>query len=245
MADTLELLLIPFLTGLLVLAGHVPLGREVLRRGIIFIDLCIAQVAALGLIVADRLQIAEPLAGVVAAAAAVGTGLLLSWTEPRFRHLQEAIIGSVYVVSAAVVMLLLAGDPHGAEALDRLLAGQLLWVSWTDLQLLAGATALVIVAELAGWLQRRAVFYVLFALAVTASVSLIGVFLVFASLVLPALAANGARRALRLALCTGGIGYAAGLLLSLQLDLPAGPAVICALASLAVLVMLVRRSRGS
>lgn len=243
MAESLNLLGVPFAAGLLVLAGHVPLGREVLRRGIIFIDLCIAQVAALGLVVAEVLHVPAPWSGAIAAVSAVAAGLLLSWTEPRFRQLQEAIIGSLYVLSAAVVMLLLARDPHGAEALDRLLAGQLLWVQWQDLTLLAAATVAVVLAAATGWLGKRLLFYVLFALVVTASVSLIGVFLVFASLILPALAAHG--RGLAAAVLVGIAGYATGLLASLQFDLPAGPAVICALAVCAMFGFAALRFRGS
>ncbi|MBI2383091.1 MAG: metal ABC transporter permease, partial [Gammaproteobacteria bacterium] len=123
----------PLLAGLLVVATHVPLGRRVLQRGIIFIDLTIAQVAALGVIVAGTLGFggleAEGWRAQLAAAfAALAAAALLTWTERRFRHMQEALIGSLYVLAACVALLVLAHNPHGAEHMQELLAGQILWI---------------------------------------------------------------------------------------------------------------------
>jgi zinc/manganese transport system permease protein len=168
--------------GLLVLATHVPLGAQVLRKGIVFIDLAVAQIAGLGVIVADALGWEPQGWGVQGAAvlAALAGAALLTWLERRWPDIQEALIGTLFVLASCLGILLLAGNPHGGEHLQNLLVGQILWVSPGQLQAMAALTAFV----LAGWFGLRsrlgqAGFYVLFALAVTASVQLVGVYLVF------------------------------------------------------------------
>jgi zinc/manganese transport system permease protein len=239
----------PLLAGLLVASTHVLLGRRVLERGIIFIDLTIAQVAALGAIVATMLT-GEEHAGwitqVAAGAAALVAAALLTWTEHHFRSLQEALIGSLYVFSACVALLMLSHNPHGAEHMQELLAGQILWVSYAQLQPIALLYAAVLVVWLLWARQRPRVFYFLFAIVVTASVQLVGVYLVFATLILPAIATSGMRE--RRGLPTGYIvaaaGYGLGLWLSVPFDLPAGPLIVCMLVTLATLSLLLRRRRG-
>ncbi|MCX7155985.1 MAG: metal ABC transporter permease [Rhodocyclales bacterium] len=244
--DTLDwtLLLAPFVAGLLVLATHVMLGIDVLRRGIIFIDLAIAQVAGLGAVAASLTDLDVVFSGLpqglgaqLAAGLAAGIGaLLLTWCERRWPEMQEALIGLVFVFSAAAGILLLAHNPHGGEHLRDLLAGQLLWVSWAALW----PVALLYVGVLALWLgpaQRwpRLGFYLLFAITVTASVQLVGVLLVFTSLIAPAVATrafSGTRRIIA-AYLLGAAGYAMGLGLSLYADLPAGATVVCSLCLLA------------
>lgn len=236
----------PLIAGLLVTLSHVLLGREVLKRGIIFIDLCIAQVAALGIIVAHALHLADGswLTQAVAIGSALLAAALLAWTEDRWRPVQEAIIGSLYVVSASIALLVLAHDPHGAEQLSQLLAGQILWVSLHDLLPLALATVLVVTLWLGLPAQRRRLFYFLFAIAITASVQIVGVFLVFASLILPSLAVHSYQR--RSGLLIGYLlaagGYLSGLMLSLTLDMPAGPLIVCSLAAASLAFLLLRRS---
>ncbi|OHC65864.1 MAG: hypothetical protein A2040_17025 [Rhodocyclales bacterium GWA2_65_19] len=251
------LLAAPFVAGLLVLTTHVVLGIDVLRRGIIFIDLAIAQVAALGAIAASLFDLDVLLHGIVphdigvqagaqlAAGLAAGAGaLLLTWCERRWPDIQEALIGLVFVFAAAAGILLLARHPHGGEHLRDLLAGQLLWVSWQQLW----PVALLYAGVLALWLgpaQRwpRLGFYLLFAVTVTASVQLVGVLLVFTSLIAPAVATRAlpGRRRVLLAYLVGAAGYAAGLGLSLYADLPAGATVVCCLCLLALVGLAVFR----
>ena len=223
-----------FVAGLLVLSTHVPLGRQVLSRGIIFIDLAIAQVAGVGVILAaslgwDEHGVAAQLAAFLAA---LGGALLLWGMERLWPEIQEALIGVLFVVSACVGFLLLAGHPEGGEHLRDLLVGQILWVDYASLTI----PSVVSVAIVAIWLVlpergRALVFYPLFAVAVTLSVQLVGIYLVFASLILPAIASR--RRpgggALWWGYLLGVIGYAGGLLLSLWHDLPAGPLIVCCL----------------
>lgn len=238
----LSLLAAPMAAGLLVLVTHVPLGIEVLRRGIIFIDLAIAQVAALGVIAAGLLHLEDLLGSagtqLGAALAALSGAALLTWTERRWPEIQEALIGLLFVLAAALGILLLAGNPHGGEHLRDLLAGQILWVGWSSL--LPVAVIYVLIGIAWGVLHRvapslRFAFYALFACAVTASVQLVGVLLVFASLIAPAVATralSGPKR-LVVAYLAGAAAYLAGLGLSLYADLPAGALVVCCLGLMA------------
>ena len=234
-AFNLSILIPAFLAGLLVLSTHVPLGIQVLSRGIVFIDLAIAQIATLGVIAADRVGF-EPqgwVAQVVAVSAALLGAALLTWTEKRWPEIQEALIGVLFALAASGGMILVANNPHGGEHLQELLSGQILWVGYTQLL----AVAVLNAAILALWLWRgsrigRFGFYGLFAFAVTASVQLVGVYLVFASLIVPALACRGysPRRRLVAAYAVGAAGYALGLGLSTVFDLPSGPVVVWTLA---------------
>ncbi len=224
-----------FLAGLLVLSTHVPLGREVLRRGIIFIDLAIAQIAGLGVITAynmgwtvDGWQVQ-----VVAAGSAVAGAILLRWLEHHWHDSLEALIGVIFILAASSGILLLANNPHGGEHLRELLTGQILWV---DLHHLV-PVAILYVVLLFLWFKLRVSsgslkFYIIFALAVTASVQLVGVYLVFSSLIVPALATrciSSKNSALLLAYLVGAIGYALGLIVSAVFDFPSGPIIVWAL----------------
>jgi zinc/manganese transport system permease protein len=230
-----------FLAGLLVLATHIPLGAQVLRRGIVFIDLAIAQIAALGVIVAGTSELDPNGWGVqlAAGAAAVLGAMLLTWTENRWPEVQEAQIGVVFVLAATAGLLLVAHNPHGGEHLQDLLAGQILWVGYKQL-LMPAIGAVLILALLATFRDRlgRLGFYLVFALAVTASVQLVGVYLVFASLIVPSLAVRHFHQARRLAVAylIGIGGYGIGLVLSVVLDLPSGALIVWCLALLAMLV---------
>ena len=142
------------IAGLLVTATHVPLGMQVLARGIVFIDLAIAQIAGCGVILADQLgfDAAGASAQVAALLAAVAGALLLTWTERRWPDVQEAIIGVVFVLAATLGVLLLAGNVHGSEHLRDLLVGQILWVQPRQL-MIAGA---LYAAALGLWIAARA-----------------------------------------------------------------------------------------
>jgi zinc/manganese transport system permease protein len=229
------------IAGLLVLATHVPLGAQVLDRGIVFIDLAIAQIAGLGVIAADAFGL--PGGGVAVQGAAVTAALLgavlLTWTERKLPEQQEALIGVMFILAACAGILMLAGNPHGGEHLKELLVGQILWVGTTQLAWLAALTAVLLLALRAGVVARlgRFGFYGVFALAVTASVQLVGVYLVFSSLIIPALATRAWTGSKRHAVgyTIGAAGYAIGLALSALLDLPSGAVIVWTLAACALI----------
>ena len=133
--------------GLLVTATHAPLGIQVLSRGIVFIDLAIAQVAGLGVIFADSLGLEPRGWGVqiAALAAAFAGALVLTWTEKHRPEVQEALIGTIFILAASGALLLLAANPHGGEHLKELLVGQILWVNWSRLLPVALAYAALLV----------------------------------------------------------------------------------------------------
>jgi zinc/manganese transport system permease protein len=236
-AIDLTILVPALVAGLLVTATHVPLGTQVLARGIVFIDLAIAQIAGCGVLLADQLGFEpEGIAVQIAAlAAALGGALLLTWTERVWPEVQEAVIGVVFILAATGGILLLASNVHGSEHLRDLLVGQILWVNPRSLVW----TALVYAAVLALWLGARerigrTGFYLLFAVAVTISVQLVGVYLVFASLIVPPLATRRMNRHRLIAgWSVGAAGYAAGLVVSTAFDLPTGPTIVWALVVLA------------
>jgi len=226
--------------GLLVLSTHVPLGQLVLKRGIIFIDLAVAQVAGLGVIAAGVFGWEDNrwMVQIAAVSAALVAGVFLRWTEKRWPHSQEALIGTLFVLAATGSILLLAENPHGGEHLKDLLVGQILWSTWSTLIPISVVSAVLF----AVWLVMRERlhglgFYVAFAFVVTASVQIVGVYLVFASLILPALSTrrlSGAQR-LYVGYLIGGLSYLAGIMLSALLDLPTGAVIVWTMALIAII----------
>jgi ABC-type Mn2+/Zn2+ transport systems, permease components len=233
--------------GLLVVLSHVPLGQQVLRRGIVFIDLAIAQVAGLGVIAAQAAGLGLQGWGtqVAAVVAALLGALLLTWTDRKRPEVQEALIGVLFVLASTAQILLLANDPHGGEALKDLLAGQILWVSSEQLVRAAVFTALF----LAVWFRFRdrlgtIGFYVVFSVMVTTSVQLVGVYLVFTTLIVPALAVYRHRGSKQLGLgyALAFASYAVGLGVSLVSDLPSSPVIVWAMALLGIALHLTARN---
>lgn len=244
----------PALVAGLVLAGiHAYLGLHVITRGVIFVDLALAQVAALGSAVATLAG--HPSHGATAfgyalAFALGGAGLLALTRQRRPRVPQEALIGVVYVAAAALAVLVLDRSPEGAERVKALLLGDIVAVDPADVGRLAALYAAVGALH---WLFRRPLlalsegrlapgpsafgwdllFYASFAVVVTSSVRVAGVLLVFAYLVVPAavgaLVADGVARRLAVGWAVGGGATLAGLAASLAFDLPTGAAVVSVL----------------
>lgn len=225
--------------GLLVLSTHVPLGQEVLKRGIIFIDLAIAQIAGLGVLLAGVIGWQDNVWLVQASAvsAALAASAVLHWTEKRWPRSQEPLIGILFVLAATGSILLLAENPHGAEHLKDLLVGQILWVTWSMLIPIALLYSVLLIAWFK-WRDRfgRTGFYVIFAFVVTASVQLVGVYLVFSSLIIPALATRRLHGRPRLAAgyLLGAVAFVAGIVLSALFDLPTGAMTVWTMALIAL-----------
>lgn len=238
----LSIIGLAFIAGFLVLTTHVPLGMVVLQRGIIFIDLAIAQMAGVGMIYAHTVIDESNTFSIqlIATLSAILGAIFLRWTERHWPDIQEAIIGVSFVVSACIGILLLANNPRGSEHMQDLLAGQILWVSAEQI-----VSAFILYCGVLlfwyGYKKSRSGigFYLLFAITITTSVQLVGVYLVFSSLVIPALAVH------RLSACRGktllayvcGIGgYVAGLVISTLADLPSSPTIVLSLAVCAILL---------
>lgn len=231
-----EILWAAMLAGILVIMTHVPLGQEVLRRGIIFLDLAIAQIAGFGLIAASAagLDHHAPFIGQgIAIATAIVASLLLYQLRRHDPREQEAMIGVAFVLAATGSILLLASDPHGGERLKDLLVGQILWTNTTQLFW----TGMAYVCVLCVWFCLRDrqggwLFYPLFAITITLSTQLVGVYLVFASLIIPALVVRRlhGRRALVWAYAVGASAYLLGLIVSAWQDWPSGATIAWSLA---------------
>ena len=255
----LDLLWLPFLACLVLTAIHVYLGLHVLARGVIFVDLALAQVAALGITLAFLAghPIQSDAAYWYALAFTVGGAALFSATRMRRASIpQEAIIGIVYAVSAALAVLVVDRAPQGAEHIRQLLVGNILTVGAGDVGRLALLYAAIGALHAAmrrpileisfdpdGAAARgRAIrwwdfaFYVTFGIVVTSSVRIAGVLLVFSYLIVPAAVAAllsasvGARLAIGWA--AGTLVSAAGLWASFAWDLPTGAAVVATFGAL-------------
>jgi zinc/manganese transport system permease protein len=259
----LDLLAVPFLACLVLTAIHVYLGLHVLARGVIFVDLALAQVAALGVTLAFLAghPIQSEAAYWYALAFTLGGAALFAISRTRRAPVpQEAIIGIVYAVSAAAAVLIVDQAPQGSEHIKQLLVGSILTVTPREVATLAvlyGAIGLLhwairrpllaISFDAAGAAGRAVrawdfVFYASFGVVVTSSVRIAGVLLVFAYLVVPATAAALLARSVRGRLA---LGWAAGVLVSAGAlaaswawDLPTGATVVVAFGALLAAVAL-------
>jgi zinc/manganese transport system permease protein len=265
----IELLALPFLACLVLTGIHAYLGLHVLARGVIFVDLALAQVAALGITVALLAGHAPGSAAAYwyALVFAVGGGLLFAVSRVRRAPIpQEAVIGIVYAVSAAVTVLVVDRAPQGAERIKQLLVGSILTVTAGDVATLAALYAAV---GLVHALARRpllaisfapaettgprviawdALFYASFAVVVTSSVRLAGVLLVFSYLVVPAaiaaLLVGGIGARLLVGWLVGAVVSAAGLAAAWRWDLPTGAAIVAAFGAALALTALARGARA-
>jgi zinc/manganese transport system permease protein len=253
--DLFAFLLVPFLAGLILTGIHAYLGLHVVERGVIFVDLSLAQIAALGTTVAylagndlhSQATYFWSLGFTIAGAAIFA----LTRLHGETRVPQEAIIGIVYAVSAAAAILAMSKAPEGTEHLKDMLVGNILTVS--PREVLVTAILYAIVGAFHYVFRRRFLaismdadaaaasglrvkfwdflFYTSFGFVVTSSVAIAGVLLVFSYLIVPSVAAmlfaNTIAKRLVFGWAMGAIVSAIGILLSFQLDLPTGATIVC------------------
>jgi zinc/manganese transport system permease protein len=268
----LSLFLPPLVACLVIVAIHSYLGLHVIAREVIFVDLSLAQMAALGSAVAI-LAGSQPdsRAAFLYALGFTSIGAVvfaLTRTEEKGRVPQEAIIGIVYVVASAAAILVADRTPRGGEAIKDILVGSLLWVTWPVIARLA---AVYVALGLFHWVLRRRfltisfqpeialakgwrirwwdfLFYLSFGIVITFSVPIAGVLLVFSFLVVPAaIAFQFTRRQGPLAVISwiaGALASAAGLLVSFHYDLPTGPIIVCMFGLLLLVAYAARRLMG-
>ncbi len=242
-SELLEIIGPALAAGLVIALVHGPLGIEVLRRGIIFIDLAVAQIAGLGLVLAGLIfQEADGLIGqCIALVCALLGGLFFRAAERFFPRQLEAIIGCSFVLAASLALLLLANEPHGGEEVQHMLSGQILFVTWDDFfRHLPVYSAVFTLWFVYPKLRGGIWFYLLFSLVITSSVQLVGVYVVFASLILPALAAISAARPYLWSWLCGALAILAGIVLSTWMDVPAGPFLVISYAVACLLLLGVR-----
>jgi zinc/manganese transport system permease protein len=250
----LEILLPAFVASLILTGIHAYLGVHVVERGVIFVDLSLAQIAALGGTVGylAGYEIHSPAAYVFSLGFTVLGAAIFAFSRVhrRTRIPQEAVIGIVYAVAAAASVLVMSKATRETEHLKEMLVGNILSVSWAELGKTAVLYALVGLfhfvyrerfltisrneaeAERRGWNVRfwDFLFYVSFGFVVTSSVAIAGVLLVFSFLIVPSVAAMlfSERLGIRLLIgwTMGAAVSAAGVALSFFLDLPTGAAIV-------------------
>ncbi len=254
-ADLLALMWVPFLMCLVLTGIHAYLGFHVIAREVVFVDIALAQIAALGATAAFlfgfELETWESYAAGLGFT--ILGALVLALTRSRTRRVShEAVIGVVYAVSAAGAVLLADRTPHGAEHLRGMLVGSILSVRGSEVLKVASLYAAI---GLFHWLCRRPfflistdpdaayregwrvrlwdfLFYASFGVVVTSSVRIAGVLLVFSYLIVPALAgillAAGIGSRLAVGWVFGTLVSVMAMVASAVLDLPTGATVVCA-----------------
>ena len=252
----------------IILAGiHAYLGYHVVSRGVIFVDLSLAQASALGATVAFCVGIrSELVIYLVSLLFTLTAALVISLARTRDERIpQEAFIGILYATATAVPLLLLSHHAEGAELVHHMIAGSLLTVTPHELVKIAVLYSLLgtffycyrkrfdaisrdrdrAKADGINVLWWDFLFYAAFALVVTSSVAIAGVLLVFALLVIPPVTAllvtTHAAKRLALGSTIGGAGALVGIAVSVSMDFPAGPTVISTLALMLLLVAFGRR----
>lgn len=256
MLEMLTFMAAPFAACLILVGVHGYLGLHVLLRQVIFVDLALAQIAALGAVVAflNGHQPGSPASFAYSLGAAVLGALIFSFTRTRETRVpQEALIGITYVIASAAAILVADRAPEGAEHIKELLAGSILWVTWPTVVkdlLIYSAVGLfhfifrrrfILVTENPdrAYAQGMKVwfwdflFYLSFGVVITLSVEIAGVLMVFSYLVAPAIIALTAsnRWSVRIVIAwaVGFLASAVGLIASYQVDFPSGPAIVCSL----------------
>ncbi len=264
----LGFLLMPFLAGLILTGVHAYLGVHVVERGVIFVDLSLAQIAALGTTMAYLAghDLHDPVTyfwslGFTIVGAAI---FALTRVHHETRIPQEAIIGIVYAVSAAAAILAMSKAPEGTEHLKDMLVGNILTVSWREIITTAILYTLVGIFHYVFRKRFRAIsidanaaaasgmnvkfwdflFYTSFGFVVTSSVTIAGVRLGFSYLIVPSVAAMlfSRRIGTRLAIgwAMGATVSAAGILASFHYDLPTGATIVCTFGVALVILAIVR-----
>ena len=267
MPDFLQLMLKPFLACLILTGIHAYLGLHVVERGVIFVDLALAQVAAFGATVGFLLGFGlhSTASYLIALSFTLVGAAVFALTRRRKPVVpQEALIGIVYALATAASILVLSRAPEGGEELKALLVGHLLFVEWAEI---AKVLVLYSAIGVVHWLARQPflaisqnpeqaftrgfrvrwwdfLFYASFGFVVTSSVEMAGVLLVFSFLIVPAvcgvLLAKTISRRLVIGWVTGTLTSMAGIVASYIWDLPTGAAVVCAFGVCLLVCLLIR-----
>jgi zinc/manganese transport system permease protein len=266
----LAFLAAPFVASLILTGIHAYLGVHVVERGVIFVDLSLAQIAALGATIALLMPISggDPHGPVVywvsLAFTFLGAFVFSTIRSKRARIPQEAIIGICYAVASAAAILAMSKATSESEHLKDMLVGNILAVSWAEVgktAILYGAIGLFHFIFRHKFLAismdpRRAeaegisirlwdfLFYASFGFVVTSSVSIAGVLLVFCYLIVPSVAAmiysDSIGKRLAIGWTMGTIVSALGVYLSLKLDLPTGATIVCTFGLVLIVMAAVR-----
>lgn len=264
--EIIELLAAPFVLAVLLVGIHAYLGLHVLEREVIFVDISLSQMAALGSAV-SLFFVKESDGAALALFLSLSLCLLVAFALALLKHYeksvsQEALIGMTYALASGSLILVADKLPHGAEHLKEALIGNILFVTWP--QVLETLFIYAVIGVL-HWIFRKQfwqasrgeegmfwwdfLFYFLFGIVITFSTRHAGVLVVFSILVAPAALATRYFKTLvpRLLLSwgVGTIGLLLAFILSYKLDLPSGAAIVCTLTSLFFLALLMRGKKNN
>lgn len=268
MSEFLHIMALPFLACLILAGIHAYLGFHVIERQVIFVDLALAQIAVLGASFAlvagydmDSVQSYWLSLGFTIIGAAIFS--LTRFKKQRVPH--EAIIGIVYAVSAAALIMILSRSGEGDEHIKQALVGNILLVTWPEI---IKIFCIYTVIGIFHYLCRRQffmisadtdhafqsgvnvrlwdfLFYVSFGFVVTSSVKIAGVLLVFSFLVVPSVCAmlfsNNMRGRLALGWAVGFLASVLGMMVSYYFDYPTGASVVCVFGGILLLMSLFKR----
>lgn len=254
MSDFIEMMGAPLVMSLILVAMHAHLGYHVVKRGVIFVDIALAQVAAFGVAVSllSGGEVGSDRTWLVALASTFLGAALIARTRTRDRRVpQEAYIGIIYAVASAAMILVLTQVPHGGDEIRHLLVGAILWVSW-PVVVKTGVLYALLGALLYRWREPLSqvshdpvaaagaglslrkwdfLFYAILGIVVTSSVQIAGVLLVFSLLVVPTVMGvrlyDDTRRQVVYTLAVGVAAVIIGAAFSYILDLPTGAAIVC------------------
>ncbi|HAF96354.1 MAG: ABC transporter [Elusimicrobia bacterium GWC2_51_8] len=257
----IELMLLPFIAALILTGIHVYLGVHVVERGVIFVDLALAQLAALGAVVSVLFgfSLHSPQAYLFSLGFTFVGAALYAFTRLKDSHVpQEAVIGITYVVAAALAVLVLDRIPGEASHLKEMLVGNIIFVGSAEITKIAVLYGLIgffhyafrkkfiLISKDPDEAQREGInvrlwdflFYVTFGFVVTSSVAVAGVLLVFSFLIMPAVSTmlftNDFKKRLLWGWGLGGLTSLAGIYASGRFDLPTGAAIVCAFGMLVI-----------
>ncbi len=262
----IDLILPPVVAGLVILSIHAYLGLHVLARGVIFVDLAFAQIAALGTTVAVLIGYHNPTVQILFALGFTLVGaLIFSFTRMEDSIVpQEAIIGITYIVASATVILLAGFTAEGAEHIQETMTGSLIWVGWPQIGKMALPYAVIgaihyvfrrnfLAVTLAPEKARSVrlwdfLFYVMFGIVIAFSVELAGVLMVFSTLVIPGVIAffftHRLSYALLVAWIAGTVAIVGGIGASFYWDVATGPLLVCTFGLVLVLAAIVKKLFG-
>jgi zinc/manganese transport system permease protein len=257
--EALSFFLAPFAMCLILLGIHCYLGLHVLKRGVIFVDLSLAQVAGLGTTVALLFHVEHHSTQsyfISLGLTLVAAGLFAWARKVEDQISQEVLIGIVYALASALVVLVVHNLAHGAEHIKEILIGRILWVSWDDVMKTASIYTVVGLVHHAFRKQIFAVtygkhvenktlwdfiFFALFGVVITSSVGIAGILLVFSFLIVPALIGKLFQKTIKARLITGwlfGLVISAlGMFISYTLDLPGGAVLVVCFTSIPILLL--------
>jgi len=226
--EMIEIIIPAILIGVFISFTHGLFGIKILKRGIVFIDLAIAQIAGLGLIIANMIFPEHQWSyQFIALFFAISSSLFFYYIEKIAPDIQEAIIGCSFIFAASLSILFLANHAHGGDEIKHLLSGQILFVTMTEVILHAPIYIIITIIWFVKPNFRSGIgFYLCFAILITSSVQLVGVYVVFASLILPAICARNHKSPIIAAWLCGIAAVIMGMIFSIILDLPSGPLLV-------------------